>query len=145
MYGNILFVVLFFINATVYSQTVTTHKNVTKPDTLDGMKVSANAEYLPVFPGGEPNLYKYVYENIKVPAAKKGDKLESKIIISFVIDTLGRIRNPYIVNPLNPDKLTPLEDQVLQAFKGMPKWMAATEDGKKVPARLTLPFIISWQ
>ncbi|MGD0709943.1 MAG: energy transducer TonB [Bacteroidales bacterium] len=145
MNRHLLIIVLFLIKVAAYSQTAATHENSTKPDTLDGMKVYTNAEYMPEFPGGQAKLYQYVYGNIKVPAAKKGDVMQSKIRVSFVIDTAGHIRNPYIVNPLTPDKLTHLEDQVLQAIKGMPKWKAATDDGKKVPARFTLPFNISWQ
>ena len=145
MNRHLLIMVLFLIKVAAYSQTGATSDKSAKPDTLDGMKVYTNAEYLPQFPGGDAKLYQYVYNNIKVPTAKQGDVMQSKIRVTFIIDTLGHIRNPHIVDPLNPDKLTPLEDQVLQAIKGMPKWTAATEDGKKVPARLTLPFNIKWQ
>jgi hypothetical protein len=145
MNKHLLIIILFLIKAAAYSQADVTHGSSNKSDTLDGMKVITNPQQTPQFPGGDQKLYNYVYSKIKVPAAKKGDVLESKICVSFVIDTLGHIRNPYIVNPLTPDKLTPLEDQVLQAFRGMPKWIAATDNDKKVPARLTLPFKISWQ
>ncbi len=145
MKRHLLIIAIFLIKSAVYSQTNITQGNSTKPDTIDGMKVITNTEQMPQFQGGDQKLYDYVYSKIKVPAAKKGDVLESKIRVSFVIDTLGRIRNPYIVNPLSSDKLTPLEDQVLQAFKGMPKWIPATDNNKKVPARLTLPFNISWK
>jgi protein TonB len=145
MNRHLLIIVFILIKAAAYSQADASHDNSAKPDTLDGMKVSTNAEYMPEFPGGQAKLYQYVYGNIKVPAAKKGDVMQSKIRVSFVIDTAGHIRNAYIVNPLTPDKLTPLEDQVLKTIKGMPKWIAASDAGKKVPARLNLPFNISWQ
>jgi protein TonB len=145
MNRSLILIILFLLNISVYSQNDTTKAIIVKPETIDGMKVLTKADEMPQFKGGDDKFYKYVLSNINIPVAKKGDVLESKIIVSFIIDTLGHVRKPCIINPLSSDKLTPLEEQVLNAIKGMPAWIAAVNNDKTVPFQLVVPFNINWK
>lgn len=114
-------------------------------DTIDGMTVFTIVERMPEYKGGDQELMKYLATNIKVPTTENDDDLQFKIFATFVIDTVGKVRNPCILRPKYADRLTSLEAEVLSVIENMPDWNPGMMNEIKVPVRCTVPINISWR
>lgn len=63
-------------------------------------------EHMPEFPGGDMELRKFIYENIKYPEEAKEKGLSGKVFVQFIIDTNGDVIDPQIARVLT-QYLTP--------------------------------------
>ena len=91
---------------------------------------------LPEFPGGEDVLLKYVYSKLRRAGAAKYKGPRVKIVACFVVRADGRVSDVEILR----HGRAVLDDAVLSALRGMPKWTPGTVDGKPVNVRYVLPF-----
>lgn len=114
-------------------------------DTIDGMTVLTLVEKMPEYKGGDQELMKYLATNIKYPTTENDDDLQFKIFATFVIDTVGKVRNPCILRPKYADRLTPIETEILRVIESMHDWVPGMINEKKVPVRYTMPINISWR
>ena len=92
-------------------------------------------EHMPVFPGGDIALRKYIAENIKYPEEAKAKKLHGKVFVSFVIDKNGDVVNPKIARGIDPI----LNAEALRVIKTMPKWEPGSQRGTLVNVSYTVP------
>ena len=134
---NILILFLFLVTSFVCGQ----NDNIQPTDTIDGMAVFSIAEKMPDFIGGQESLMKYIVEHIKYPTLYNNESLQTKIVITFVIDTVGIVRNPFIQRSIHKD----FDTEFLKVIENMPKWSPGINNGKKVPVRYYLPININWQ
>ena len=109
-------------------------------DTIQGQTVLKVCDKMPQFVGGDEALIKYMTENIFYPKLSDGETWQSKIYVSFIIDTIGKIRNAYVANPLNSGTFTRIEKICINMVENMPDWTPAENNGKKVPVRVNIPF-----
>ncbi len=88
---------------------------------------------------GFPQLYNFFNQNLKYPEVNLKDKIEGVEIISFVIDETGNVSNLKIDQSLGKK----FDEEGMRLIKAMPKWKAATLNGRPVPSKLSLPFTFS--
>lgn len=88
---------------------------------------------------GFPKLYNFLNQNLKYPESNLKDKIEGVEIISFVIDENGNMSNPKVVQSLGKS----FDEEGMRLINAMPKWKAATLNGRPVPSRLSVPFTFS--
>jgi TonB family protein len=93
------------------------------------------AEQMPDFPGGVQALYQYLGKNIRYPLDMRKQKVEAKVIATFVVDAKGRIKNIEVVNKV-PQQFT---DETIRVLKRMPVWIPGKQNGKPVNVKYTLP------
>ncbi len=93
------------------------------------------AEQMPEFPGGAQALYQYLGKNIRYPLDMRKQKVEAKVIATFVVDAKGRIKNIEVVNKV-PQQFA---DETIRVLKRMPVWIPGKQKGKLVNVRYTLP------
>ncbi|MCU4173464.1 energy transducer TonB [Carboxylicivirga sp. N1Y90] len=117
--------------------------SIAKIDTLYGKQVYNIVEDMPEFPGGESELRKYLASNISFDTSK--ENINSRVYVTFIIDTNGTVVNASIVQQKNPDKLTALEESLLDIVKSMPDWIPGEHFGEKVSVRYTIPLNIHLQ
>ena len=95
------------------------------PDTVDP----------PTFPGGKAALSQFLGENIKYPAEAIKEKIEGRVLVSFIVDVDGAISEARILRSAHPL----LDREALRVIRMMPMWNPAKEDGKPVKVRYSLP------
>ena len=117
-----------------------TNKSNTKIDTIQGQTVLKICDKMPQFVGGDEARINYIIKNIFYPQLSDGETWQSTIYVSFIIDTVGKIRNAYVVNPLKSGTYTKTEKECLKLVENMPDWIPAENNGKKVPVRFNMPF-----
>jgi protein TonB len=60
---------------------------------------------------------------------------EGKVVVTFVVDAIGKIQNVAIVKSLGWG----CDEEALRVISQMPLWIAGVQNGKNVSVRVTLP------
>lgn len=113
-------------------------------DTIDGQPVLFYSERMPEFNGGTSSMLKYISENIRILPAdtihvSTYERLQSRVVVSFVIDAEGKVRNLCISRTYYEDRRTFIEEMVLNIIKKMPGWEPGMVGGEKVAVRYYIP------
>ena len=95
------------------------------------------AEVMPEFVGGFDSLLLYIKENLKYPDWERTQGIEGNVIVTFVVDTEGKIREPGILKSVPGSRN--FDKEVLRFVMEMPDWRPGQEHGQNVPVRFTLP------
>ena len=94
-------------------------------------------EEQPEFPGGKPALEKYLTDNIIYPLQAKRNKIQGRVITSFIVNKDGSISDAQIVRGPDPS----LYAEAIRVIEAMPKWKPGMQKGKAVNVRLTIPVV----
>jgi TonB family protein len=92
------------------------------------------AEVLPNYPGGVSAMMKYLTINMKYPQEAVKKHIEGRVIVQFVVDKDGTVRNANVVRSI-PE----LDKEAIRIVEAMPKWRPGKQDGKNVKVGFTLP------
>jgi TonB family protein len=98
-----------------------------------------SVEVMPQYPGGREALdnylnYELYHSNHRLMIRKKG-----RVVISFIIDKTGKVTNMNIEESLDPT----IDLCVLNAFKRMPLWSPALNNGRPVNLLVKMPININ--
>ena len=94
-----------------------------------------SVEIMPVFPGGEHALLKWVAENVKYPVVAVESGIEGLVACSFVINTDGTICDIQVIRSIDPL----LDKEAVRVLELMPKWKPGIQQGKYVRVKYTVP------
>jgi len=98
-------------------------------------KVYKQADVMPEFPGGMPELMQYMVESIKYPKELQEANIAGKVFVRFVVDTEGKVGQVEVVKSLHEQ----LDAEAVRVISGMPDWTPGKKDGKAVSVELVLP------
>lgn len=101
--------------------------------------VAKKAEFI----GGNEEMIKFLSENVKYPedvlqANEKGANIHGRVYVKFVVEKDGSISDVEVVRSVHPS-LDAESVRVVKLMSG--KWTPATERGKPVRSKFTLPFV----
>lgn len=102
---------------------------------LVGAAITAGADTLPSFPGGEEALQEYISTNMKYPQAAADNGIEGIVNVEFTVLKDGSIGRIKIARMLDPD----LEQEAIRLVKSMPAWTPAEKGGVAVDQNVTVP------
>lgn len=103
--------------------------------TSDNEKVYQVVEQQPSFPGGREELFKYLAYNVKYPIDAAKNKIEGRVLVTFVVEHDGSISNVNVANSVYPS----LDKESIRVVSGMPKWIPGKANGKTVRVKYTIP------
>lgn len=92
-------------------------------------------EVMPEFPGGDSMMNNYIATHIKVPRAFLEHGKSGKVVISFIVDSTGKIINAKVVQQHMPET----DAEALRVLNSMPLWKPGKQDGLPVRVNYTLP------
>jgi periplasmic protein TonB len=108
----------------------------TQTETDEG--IFKSVEQMPMFPGGEEALRKYLMRNMETP-----DELEEgsqkRVVVRFVVDKDGTISACAVMQSAGDA----YDQEVLRVVKHMPKWKPGIQNGRPVPVYFTLPVVFA--
>lgn len=110
---------------------------IPRPDILDNQQVYLMADKNAEFPGGKTAFFSYLQNNLRYPEEQA--EWQGSIYVTFIVDSLGNIRNECIYKRYFEGEISPIEKVALNLIKEMPTWSPAEKEGKKVYMRITLP------
>jgi TonB family protein len=90
---------------------------------------------MPVFPGGDEALLKYIGENTIYPEISKEKSDQGRVIIRFCITEDGGVSQASILKGTTPE----LDAEAIRVVNSLPKFIPGRNDGKPVPVWYMVP------
>lgn len=90
---------------------------------------------LPQYPGGDSALLNYLTENINYPKSAMEAGKQGTVIVQFVIDKNGNVREPEIIKGVCPE----LDKEAIRVVKTITGWEPGLSDGNAVDCQFVLP------
>ncbi len=92
-------------------------------------------EEQPSFVGGDVEMMKFIYKNIKYPSIAKDNDIEGSCVISFIVETDGSISDAKIERDIGGG----CGEEALRVVNSMPDWNPGKQRGKAVRVKYNLP------
>lgn len=89
----------------------------------------------PVFPGGEPALFKYIAEHLEYPELARENKITGTVIVTFDIEKDGSLTNIRVTKDIGGN----CGKEAMRIVSTLPKWIPAEHNGQKVKTFFDLP------
>ena len=121
------------MRANVQKKVVKTTKATKKTSAND--KVYEVCEQMPIFPGGDAAMMKYLSENVKYPALAIKAQEQGRVVVSFTVEKDGAISDVKVARSVTPS----LDAEAVRVVKAMPKWTPGKQGGQLVRVRYNVP------
>jgi TonB family protein len=92
-------------------------------------------EEMPMYPGGEVELLKFITENTVYPEAAKAEKIEGRVIVRFVVNTEGGTEGIEILKSVHPL----LDVEAVRVVSKLSGFKPGMQGGKPVPVWYMVP------
>lgn len=98
-------------------------------------------DYMPIYPGGDAELMRFLSSSIKYPAVAAENNIEGRVIVQFVVGKDGIVSKAKILRTADPS----LDKEALRVIGLMGKWIPGKQNGKAVSVYYTLPITFKLQ
>ena len=95
----------------------------------------------PQFPGGKEAMMEFISTNLIYPKTAIENKIEGKVVLKFIIDSLGKI---CCIDFIGPPLGYGLESEAIRIVKTMPLWIPAAIDDMPVAVYYRLPIVFKY-
>lgn len=92
-------------------------------------------EKQPQFPGGNQELSNFLSKTILYPSEALKEGVQGQVIVSFLVNEHGYIRNPKIAKGIGAG----LDEEALRVVLKMPRWEPGVRGGEPVAVQYNLP------
>jgi|WetSurMetagenome_2_1015567.scaffolds.fasta_scaffold36115_3 TonB family protein len=96
-------------------------------------------EEMPMFPGGELELLKYIGENTKYPEIAKMNGIQGRVIARFCVSSTGKITQISVLKGVTPE----LDAEAVRVISTLPTFEPGKQGGKAVPVWYMVPITFS--
>jgi len=80
---------------------------------------------MPVFPGGDIAILKYICDNSRYPEEAKKNKITGKVIVRFIVEKDCSVSEVTILQSVNPE----LDAEAVRVVKTLPKFEKPAKNG----------------
>ena len=105
------------------------------PDASVDDKTFDVVEQMPEFPGGAPELMKFLSTTVKYPEAAEKAGQQGRVIATFIVEKDGTVSGTKIVKSVSEE----LDAEALRVVNAMPKWKPGMQKGQAVRVKYTIP------
>ena len=92
-------------------------------------------EVSPEFPGGMQALMDYLNANVNYPADCREAQIQGRVLVSFVVEKDGSIKNATVVKGVHPL----LDAEARRVISAMPNWKPGMQHGTPANVEFTIP------
>jgi TonB family protein len=92
-------------------------------------------EQMPLFPGGDGALLKFIGENTIYPENAKVQNVQGKVIIRFCISPKGKVVMASVLKGVSPE----LDSEAIRVVNTLPDFLPGRQGGKAVPVWYMVP------
>ena len=92
-------------------------------------------EEMPMFPGGDAAIQKYIGDNVIYPEVAKENNIQGRVIVKFCVTPTGGVDQVSVLKGVDPE----LDVEVVRVVKTLPKFKPEKQGGKPVPVWYTIP------
>ena len=97
--------------------------------------VVRTVEQLPEFPGGMVAFMKWLTRNLHYPVQAQQQRIEGRVVVSFIVNKDGSIASPKVVKSAAPL----LDSEALRVIRMMPRWKPGILDEKPCRTMFAIP------
>jgi TonB family C-terminal domain len=92
-------------------------------------------DVMPVFPGGDQALLKYIADSTRYPKDAKTQGIQGKVIVRFMVRADGSVSDVSILKGATPS----LDQEAIRVVKTLPSFTPGELYGKTVPVWYMIP------
>lgn len=92
-------------------------------------------EEMPMFPGGETELLKFISENTTYPEIAKENNIQGRVIVRFCVTAKGGVSQVSILKGVDPE----LDKEAIRVVNALPTFKPGKQGGKPVPVWYMVP------
>lgn len=92
-------------------------------------------EEMPMFPGGEVELLKWIGEHTQYPEVAKENNIQGKVIVRFCVTSKGGVDKVSILKGVDPE----LDKEAIRVVQTLPTFKPGKQGGKPVPVWYMVP------
>ncbi|MDH6309881.1 hypothetical protein M2451_002252 [Dysgonomonas sp. PFB1-18] len=119
--------------------TISISENVKQVEAADTIKAFVIVEQMPMFPGGEAEMYKFIAQNLRVPTSYIEETgIQGRATVRFIVTKTGEIKNVKAIRGYSA-----MCDSLVSVIKRMPHWIPGKQNGETVNVYYTLPMNIN--
>jgi len=111
------------------------------PDRVSNGIVYIMADEMPQFPGGDTELFKWLYGTLKYPDQAKGKGIQGRVTLRFVVTSDGYVEDVSVVRGVDPL----LDDEAVRVMSQCPQWKPGKIKGNPVNVYYAIPIKFSLQ
>ncbi len=100
-------------------------------------KVFVSAQFMPQFPGGEAEMYRFISENLKYPVVDQEMGTQGRVTVRFVVTKTGEISDIQLLKGVSIS----CDKEAMRVIKSMPRWIPGKNNGEPVQVYFTLPIV----
>jgi TonB family protein len=105
------------------------------PDRIMGDDAFVVVEKMPLYPGGDVEMLKYISNNARYPEAAKADKAEGKVIVRFMVTSYGNAEDVTVLKGVHPL----LDAEAVRVVSTLTGFEPGTQGGKPVNVWYMVP------
>ena len=92
-------------------------------------------EEMPMFPGGDIELLKYIGEHTQYPEIAKENNIQGRVIVRFCVTSKGGVSQVSILKGVDPE----LDKEAIRVVNSLPSFKPGKQGGKPVPVWYMVP------
>ena len=92
-------------------------------------------EEMPMFPGGDVELLKFIGANTVYPEVAKANNIQGRVIVRFCVTSTGSVNRASILKGVDPE----LDAEAIRVVKTLPEFKPGKQGGKYVPVWYMVP------
>ena len=92
-------------------------------------------EEMPMYPGGDVELLKYIGEHTQYPEVAKENNIQGRVIVRFCVTAKGGVNQVSILKGVDPE----LDKEAIRVVSALPAFKPGKQGGKPVPVWYMVP------
>jgi periplasmic protein TonB len=96
-------------------------------------------EEMPMYPGGDVELLKYLAANTNYPEVAKENNIQGRVIVRFCVTSKGGVSQVSILKGVDPE----LDAEAIRVVNTIPAFKPGKQGGKPVPVWYMVPIIFT--
>jgi protein TonB len=92
-------------------------------------------EEMPMFPGGDVELLRYIGEHTQYPEVAKENNIQGRVIVRFCVTAKGGVSQVSILKGVDPE----LDKEAIRVVSALPAFKPGKQGGKPVPVWYMVP------
>ena len=92
-------------------------------------------EEMPMYPGGDIELLKYIGEHTQYPEVAKENNIQGRVIVRFCVTAKGGVSQVSILKGVDPE----LDKEAIRVVSALPAFKPGKQGGKPVPVWYMVP------
>lgn len=114
---------------------------IVEEEVEDVNEIFVRVEQMPKFPGGDPELLRFINQSIKYPVIAQENGIQGRVVCTFVVNRDGSVVDVEVVRGVDPS----IDKEAVRVVSNMPKWEPGMQRGKPVRVRYTVPITFRLQ